>query len=304
MANGISSLGQALDQITRLKSQQRTMDLLATQLNTGKKTQKFSGLGTDAIISQRSRTSISALDAYSRNITVVNRRIELMSNSLEQINKQAQSVISAMQVAVQQGDYEDLNSLRDQASQVYDYIVDLVNSKDGDRYLFAGSDTGVKPLEKNGLVQSFLGEFVPDETDLTNPPLVSSGVIGQWADGTMTTEDFIKSYRGMNETTLGYSSSLTSGNTGKVYTRVDTSTEVDYTVLGNSSGIKDILTALSVIKSLPPVEYAPGALNDPTATTLPADVPPFPPSAKQENFYAVLEDARGLLKQGMSDLTQ
>lgn len=304
MANGISTLGQALDQISRLKTQQRTMDLLATQLNTGKKTQQFSGLGSDAIYSQRARTSINALDAYNTNITITNRRITLMNSSLDQITKQGKETLSSLQLALQEGDYPDLEGIRKMASDSYDYIVDMINSQDGDRYLFAGADASVKPLGNTGLMTSFLGEFVPDASDLTNPPLVSSGAIGQWADGSITTEQFIDSYHKVSDTVIGYSDSLSSGNAGKVTTRVNANSEIDYTVLGNSQGIKEILTALSVLKSMPPVEYAPGALNDPTATTLPEDIAPFPPAAKQESFHKVIEDLKGLFNSGLKNLEQ
>ncbi len=302
MANGISTLGQALDQISRLKTQQRSMDLLSTQLNTGKKTQQFSGLGGDAILSQRARANISALDTYTTNIKVTERRIQLMNSSMTQVTKQAESVLSAMQLALQNGDYPELSALQDMASDAYDYIVDMINSQDGDRYLFAGADASVKPVTKNGLMETFMGEFVPDETDLTNPPLVSSAAVGSWGDGTITTEQFIESYHSANETLLGYSGSLSSGSAGKVSSRVSGSTEIDYTVLANNEGIKQILTALSVLKSLPPVEFAPGALNDPTATTLPEDIAPFPPAAKQENFYKVIEDLRTTLNSGLDNL--
>lgn len=302
MANGISTLGQALDQISRLKTQQRTMDLLSTQLNTGKKTQKFSGLGSDALISQRARANLGALNSYSTNITVANRRIKMMDSSLTQVTKQAKDILSSMQIALQNGDYPQLSALQGAASDAYDYIIDLINSQDGERYLFAGADASVKPLNDQGLMKNFMGEFMPDAADLTNPPLKSSGVIGSWGDGTITTEQFIQSYRGVSETVLGFSESLSSGNAGKVTTRVSATTEVDYTINGNTQGLKEILTALSVLKSLPPVEYAPGALNDPTATTLPEDIAPFPPAAKQENFYKVISDLRSMLNSGLDKL--
>ena len=63
MAN-ISTLGQALDQISRLKTQTSSLDLLTTQITTGKKSQSFSGLGIDALQSKRARADMSSLENY------------------------------------------------------------------------------------------------------------------------------------------------------------------------------------------------------------------------------------------------
>ncbi len=301
MAN-ISSLGQALDQIARLKTQRLTMDNLLMQQATGKKTQVFSGLGGDIIASQRARTDASALETYVNNITHADRRLKLMMNAIEDIKKQADNIADALVVAIQEGDYSELETIQSLVKNTLDFVIDTMNIRDGDRYLFAGADTKTKPISDTGLFESFLGEFVPDESDLTNPPLVASGVVGQWGDGTITTEQFMASYKSTNETIMGYSSSLTNNTAGKVFVRVDDNAEFDYTVLADTPGMKDLIMAFNVLKSLPPVEYAPGALNDPTATTLPEDTPPFPPREKQDNFFAVITDLSTVINNALDKL--
>lgn len=304
MGNNISTLGQALDQISRLKTQQRTMDTLSLQMATGKKTQQFSGLGNDVIASKRARSNIQSFNTYINNIKTAERRIKLMDNSLEQIKDQAQITLGAMQVAMEQGRYQDFAAIQEQAGEIYNYILELVNTKDGERYLFSGADSSTAPIADNGLLNSFLGEFVPDETDLDNPPLSASGLIGQWGEGTITTEQFITAYKGMTESTLGYSSSLSLDTAGKVYTRVGDNTDIDYTVLGNSQGLKEIITALGVLKSMPPVEHAPGALNDTSVDTLEEDEPPHPSEEKQENFYEVMRSLKSMLSGAIENLSQ
>lgn len=287
---GISNLGQALDQIARLKSQQITLDNFSTQIATGKKTQKFAGLGGDVIRSQRARADVNAIDQYTTNIQNAHRRIDLMKNSVQQIAQQANTLSAALTVSVQGGDLPNFDTTQQIATDVYDFIVDLINTKDGERYLFAGSDSSIKPIDDEGQYDTYLGTFVPDETDITNPPLEVSGFFGEWGDGTITTEEFIAAYTNVNENVLGYSESLVSGSTGDVRVRVDENSDFDYTVLGNSDGIKDLVIALGVLKNLPPPEYAPGALNDPTATNAGEDIPPFPSEEKQEAFFAVIND--------------
>lgn len=301
---GISTLGASLDQIARLKVQQNSLDKLSNQISTGKKTQQFSELGTDILRTQRARSDINALEQYTTNIQNGHRRIQLMNNSLEQIREQTSLITNAITVGVQEGDAPDLEVLQRLAGDVYDFVLDLINSKDGDRFLFAGSDSGVQPIDDEGLFDSFLGVYVPDDTDIANPPLQASGFIGDWGSGTITTQEFIAAYRSVDENVLGYSETLVSGTTGEVSIRVDDNSEFDYTVLGNMDGLKEIVTALGVLINLPPPENAPGALNDPTATRPADDTPPFPSREKQDNFYEVFNDLRQMLNEGVDKIEQ
>ena len=304
MGTNISTLGQALDQIARLKTQQGSLELLTTQITTGKKTQAFSGLGTDALLSKRARADIKSIDTYVDNIKNTNRRMNLMQNAIKELKKQAGNILNSLTVSIQQGDYPDFDTIQQTAGEVYNFIIDTMNIQDGDRYLFAGADSSVKPVNDTGLFNSFLGEFVPDSTDITNPPLVASGVIGKWGDGTITTDEFIDAYHSVNETVMGYSTSLSNDAAGKVFARVDDNAEFDYTVLADTDGMKDILIALKVLSTMPPPEYAPGALNDPTATNLPEDTPPYPPEEKQDNFFQVINDVANMLQGASKKLDQ
>ena len=304
---GISNLGQALDQISRLKSQQVTLDRFSTQIATGKKTQQFSGLNGDVMRSQRARADLNAIDQYTTNIKNGHRRIDLMTNAIQQIGAQANALTGAL-TSVQGGDLPDFETTQQLASDIYDFVIDLVNSKDGERFLFAGSDSSVKPIDERGQFDSFLGTFLPDDADLAalgdlNPPAaVSFGFLGSWAEGDITTEQFIESYSDVNDTAIGYSESLVSGTAGEVRIRVDENSDFDYTTLGNTEGIKDIIVALGVLKNMPPPEFAPGALNDPTALNAGTDIGPFPSEDKQDNFFAVLTDLSQKLSGGIDKL--
>ena len=298
---GISNLGQALTQIELLKSQQVTLDGFSTQIATGKKTQKFAGLGADVLKSQRARENFNELDQYTTNIKNADRRIELMTGSLQQIKAQANNLLNGITGAPQGGDYPDFETTKELANDVYDYILDLINTKDGDRYLFAGSDSSVKPIDDDGLFSSFLGTFRLDDADLTTP-LEQSGFIGEWGAGTITTDEFIDAYQGVNEKILGYSDSLVSGTTGQVRVRVDENSDFDYTLLGSDEGFKELVIAIGVIKDLPPPEYAPGALNTPIGDLTALETAPFPPAEKQDNFYAVINDLGATIAKAVDKL--
>ena len=298
----VSTLGQYLDQITRLKTQQKTLGDLTVQISTGKKSQKLSGLGNDVIRAARSWAGVNELETYNSNITNGERRIKLMLTAVKEMKAQAGNVAASLVSNLEQGNYPDLETTKRLTNSVYDFVIDLINQTDGERYLFGGSDTAEPPISDSGLFTSALGEFVPDATDLTNPPLVASGMIGDWGDGTITTDQFIAAFHGSSDTVLGFSSALTSGTAGTTKVRVSDVSEFDYTKLANQGPMKEIVRILGVLKELPPVEYAPGALNDPTATTLAEDVAPFPPKEKQENFFKVINDLTKSLNKALDQL--
>lgn len=88
-------------------------------------------------------------------------------------------------------------------------------------------------------------------------------MIGDWGDGTITTDQFIAAYESTSDTVLGFSNALTSGTAGKTKVQVSDISNFDYTQLANEGPLKDIIRTLGVLKQLPPVEYAPGALERP-----------------------------------------
>ncbi len=301
---GVSTLGQYLDQISRLKTQQTTMGDLTLQISSGKKTSKLSGLGNDIVKTTRARAGVNSLETYVENIKNADRRIKLMLTSIAEIKAQANNIADSLALGVQEGDYPDLEGIKTLTNNVYNFIIDAMNQTDGDRYLFGGSDTTEMPITDTGLFSSSLGEFVADETDLTHPPIVASGLIGSWGDGSITTEEFIAAYHASSDTVLGYSNAISTSSAGKTQVRVNDGSEFDYTILANSPGMRDIIMTLGVLKELPPVEYAPGALNDPTATTLAEDTSPSPPAEKQENFFAVLNNLSATLNNAIDNLDQ
>ncbi len=299
---GVSTLGQYLSQIERLKTQQTSMNDLSVQISSGKKTQKLSGLGNDIIKTSRARVGVNSLEVYIDNIKNADRRMKLMNTSISEIKAQASNISNSLTISVQEGEYPDFAGMQQLAQNIYDFVLDAMNQTDGERYLFAGGDISQKPISDTGLFSSTLGQFVPDESDLTNPPVVASGLIGDWGDGTITTDEFIASYQSTSDTALGYSNALTAGTAGKSLVRVNDGVEFDYTVLANTPAMRDIIMVMGVLKQLPPVEYAPGALNDPTATTLAEDAAPFPPREKQENFYKVINDLAATLNKAITKL--
>jgi len=323
---GVSTLGQALDQIERIKSQQSLLDQLSLQATSGKKTQTFSGLGQDALTSQRARADLNSYVTYDSNITNANRHVTLASGALSQFKTQAQSFLNALvefsqQGAHQEGDqirYDDpltaatentyvgqtsaqpdssITTLQHLASNLYDFLTQLVNTQDGSSYVFAGADTSTKPLNDTGTLDSAV-----------------NNLITQWKAGTITTDELTADLQqnavsaaapnAITDTTVGYSPSLSAGTAGNVFVRVDKSSEIDYTTLGNDPSIRNILVTLAYFKNgnLPPVVDAYTPPNTYPGAPDAKGAPGATAADQEASFYQVFNSLTATVTQAVNNI--
>lgn len=275
----ISTLGQALDQIQRIKGMQSSLATLQYQLASGKKTNLFKGLGTDVIFSERSRADFTKTDNYINNIDIASRRMKMMESALSEVQEQTRNVVNALQVQTQQGEIE-LESIGDLAGNVYDFLVNLVNSQDGERYLFGGAESLTKPLTDTGTMATF---------QVTQ--------VNAWLSTSIDNQQLIDSFQQkaqLPDTLVGYSPALASGNAKGVYVRTDDKAELDYTVLANDDGIRDVLVAVSMVKTL--VQSVDEVTLDPQDDPLTTTTAPGATIQEQnENFYTVLNQLTDMM---------
>ena len=324
--SGISSLGQALDQIERIKDQQSQFATLSTQLTTGKKSQTFAGLGADLLVSKRSSSEVNALDTYIRNITNNNRRIKLMLSAVEEFKAQAENFADvltnfAQQTEHQEGEiiyYDDpltpeientavgmtsaepsvaLETVREFAANVMGFFKELLNAKDGDRFLLAGADAMTQPIQDSGTLDAAINTLIKS-----------------WKDGTTSTTDLIADVNdrtatsgnpnALTDTIIGYSSSLSAGTAGKVFARIDDTSEIDFTSLANDKAFRDIIVAAAALMNdeitpmidvyeppntypgVPDVQGAPGDTID----------------EMKDNFFQLFNNLRTMVNHAIDDL--
>lgn len=279
---GVSTLGQALDQIERLKVTQTDFSMLSRQLSSGKKTDKFSGLGADLLTSKRTRASFSSIEVYQNNIKLADNRVQHMLTALKEFRAQTENLRDFMMNFSQASSHQegadirqddpltpeiegepiiglgsgemlvDFTAMANFAKNMDGFVQDLINRQEEDRYLFSGSDTLNKPLVSTSLLDSKM------ETSIANWKNEASAT-------NITTEQFIADLRGrvstaanpdpFTDTVVGFNATLTSGKAGNVYARIDANSEVNYTSLANNQGFRDVLIAVSFLKSenLPPI---------------------------------------------------
>jgi len=281
----ISTLGQSLQQIERLKTMQASLADLQYQLTSGKKTNLFAGLGTQVIASERARANFNEVDTYINNMTLADRRVKMQVNAIEGVLKQAGDVVNAIQIQTQQGEFEQ-ESVGDLAKKARDYIIAMMNERDGDRYLFSGADTQQIPLTDSGVQGSYL-----------------SGRVNDWVNGTIDTNQMIASYTDktqLTDTINGYSATLSSGSAKNVFVRVEENTELNYTTLANNQGFRDIISALGALDALcAGIDEVTLDPDDPVTTVT---APGATQQEKNENFYKVFNDIAVTINRGLDFL--
>jgi flagellar hook-associated protein 3 FlgL len=267
-------MGQSQDQISRLKNLQLQLGALQTQVATGKKTQNFQGLGTDVMISKRARADFQKLDIYTQNIDRSSIRIKQMVTGIEGIQQQTNTAIDSIVNQTQKGDVE-LDFIRTIGENSFEFIVDALNLKDGDAYIYSGSDSSTQPIIDTGSLDSFYGDLNAQW---------SSGLLTINPPNTTIAQEYISRYRNIPDVTQGFSGSLASAK--PVLVRADDSVELDYTVLANSQPMKDIISGITALKNIGDLDSAPGATE----------------AEKRDNFFAVLNDISRFLTDAVDKL--
>ncbi|MAI61239.1 MAG: hypothetical protein CBB87_01970 [Micavibrio sp. TMED27] len=328
---GISTYGQSLTQIRLLNNQNENFTRLANQLTTGLKTDRFSGLGLDAMASQRSRADVKAIDTYINNIDNAERRLDAMLTSIREFKEQAENLSSAMLLLSQEGVHQkgdkiiyddpltpaietteigmssgeiatELETITDLADNLYPLLVDFLNIRDGDRYLLSGTDTNTAPISNNGtldaavssLIQDWKDETLPAAQNLNNTELISALRSRTSADDP----------NAITDTIVGYSATLSAGNINDVYIRVTDTTEIKYTAAANEQAFRDVMvvTAFLSNSNLTPIADAyaePYTAGDPTI----ADGAPGATLEEQkQNFFAVFNDMAQMLNTALDDI--
>lgn len=237
---GTSTLGQFQAQAGRINNLQIQLDRLSNQLSTGKIAQKFSGLGNDVVRSQRARANLRELDIFQRNIQLGSTRLDFQNNALNNIKRQTEIALDAINLEVKQGQI-DLSRVRDTAATAQGIVKDLLNERDAENFLFAGSDALTRPVNDTGTLETAV-----------------KGLVNDWQNEVLTTDELLEALRerdsGVNpdavtDTQLGYAPSLNQAKGTSI--RADTNIEVDTTVKANEKHFRDILVALEALKQLP-----------------------------------------------------
>lgn len=141
----ISSLAQAMNFINDIGSLSDTMNDLTRQLASGKISETFSGLGSNASLVLNMRSDIGEMDAFQNNIAYTQIRVSTMVDVYSRIDAMGRSLQSDLLGAGYQL-LSDGRTLEQQMAEAnFDELVALMNTE-LEGYLFSGEATSTAPV--------------------------------------------------------------------------------------------------------------------------------------------------------------
>ena len=145
VATRVSTLAQQQLITSNALRTQRNVNDLQMQIASGKKTQSFSGIADDAGRLVNLKSELSQAEQFIQNITITEKRLDLMAFALDQIEDVARKAHTDFAAALNGSAADDIQlSLLAQAS--LDQVVEVLNTKDDSRFLFAGGAVETKPV--------------------------------------------------------------------------------------------------------------------------------------------------------------
>ena len=142
----VSSLSQSLALRSSINSMRAQFDDLQRQLATGIKADSYAKLGTDRNMVLSLSHQLSQLQTYTNTISQTMMRVEVSSDALTRVAQ----IASSMKTTNITSGFELVNgtqtSAQVTAAMQFDEIINLLNLKVEDRYLFGGRDTQTRPV--------------------------------------------------------------------------------------------------------------------------------------------------------------
>jgi flagellar hook-associated protein 3 FlgL len=134
------------------KIQQRTYDL-QTQISSGKKSQTYTGIYQDASRLVGLQATSARTDQYMTTITQTSTRMNTMETQMNSMLDNAISFKTALITGLNNGN-ANFSALGQQADQLLKQTVNILNTKDGDSYIFAGTRTTTAPVDLTKFVNA------------------------------------------------------------------------------------------------------------------------------------------------------
>ncbi len=123
----------------------RQLDTATTQVSTGRIAESYAGLGTGAKVSLDLRPQVTHAAAWQANIDSATGRLEVAQSALSSISTIAASFF-AKAGALNGLNPSEAASIAASARVALTQVSQLLNSKNGDVYVFAGQDTANPPV--------------------------------------------------------------------------------------------------------------------------------------------------------------
>lgn len=183
------------------------------QLATGKVGTSYTAVGANAQRLITIENQLARAEQYQKNIDVGQKRISLMNDAVEGISEAATTMhgMLAQRSGDSQSYYQVDLALPQQAANLRDLVVDMLNTRDDSRYLFAGGNTDTRPVQLDN------GTYTAP-----TPPPMPAAADTSWYEGDGVVQSI----------------------------KVDTSTTVSYGITADNAGFEKVIRALDTIANL------------------------------------------------------
>lgn len=140
--NEFSVQGTLINDSTQVK---RQLDKLAVQAGNGLVSTTYAGLGSGAGVALNVSPQIDALQTYQSNISLVTTRMSVTQNAMTQLQQIAMNFAGKMP-NLDGLNLSEVDSLAANARDALQQVADILNTRDGNTYVFSGQDGSNPPV--------------------------------------------------------------------------------------------------------------------------------------------------------------
>ncbi len=143
ISNSMFPITTAFKSVTNMQAR---MENLQVQLSTGKKNQTLSQLGNDRSFDITIRNRQSRIEAFQSNISIINLRLDFLSNTIERLDELEAESRGAVASGGIGSNGSNMITTQTLANSRFDEVITLLNSEVNGRYLFGGSFSDKPPV--------------------------------------------------------------------------------------------------------------------------------------------------------------
>ena len=144
-AAGPADYGQMASLISDSAAVKQHLDQLTTQVSTGLVSQTYAGLGSAAAVSLNLNPQIAALQTWQNNINQAASGMQVTQTAMTQIQQIAANFL-AQTGNLEGTDASEVDSVAASAQQALVQVAGLLDTQDGNAYVFAGQDSSNPPV--------------------------------------------------------------------------------------------------------------------------------------------------------------
>lgn len=144
-AAGPADYGQMTSLINDSAAIKQNLDQLTAQISSGLVSNTYAGLGSGAAVSLNLNPQIAALQTWQNNINQATSGMQVTQTAMTQIQQIASNFL-AQTSNLEGSDASEVDSIAASAQQALVQVADLLDTQDGNTYVFAGQDTENPPV--------------------------------------------------------------------------------------------------------------------------------------------------------------